>query len=35
MGVQEMKKSRPLYIANFIRAKSDEDHWVSQKQIMD
>lgn len=35
MAEQEHKKSRPLYIANFIRAKSDEDHWVSQKQIMD
>ena len=31
----EHKKSRPLYIANFIRAKSDADHWVTQKQIMD
>lgn len=35
MAEQEHKKSRPLYIANFIREKSDEDHWVSQKQIMD
>lgn len=35
MANQEHKKSRPLYIANFIRAKSDENHWVSQKEIMD
>lgn len=35
MADQEHKKSRPLYIANFIREKSDADHWVSQKQIMD
>ena len=35
MAEQEYKKSRPLYIANFIRAKSDADHWVTQKQIMD
>ena len=33
--MQENRKSRPLYIANYIRAKSDEDHWVTQKQIMD
>ena len=35
MAVQELNKSRPLYIANFIRAKSDADHWVSQKAILD
>lgn len=35
MADNEHKKSRPLYIANFIRAKSDADHWVTQKQIMD
>ena len=35
MADQEHKKSRPLYIANFIRAKSDEDTWVTQKKIMD
>ena len=35
MALQELNKSRPLYIANFIRAKSDADHWVTQKQIMD
>ena len=35
MATPEHKKSRPLYIANYIRAKSDGDHWVSQKQIMD
>ena len=35
MAEQDYKKSRPLYIANFIRAKSDADHWVTQKQIMD
>lgn len=35
MSIQEMKKSRPLYIANYIRAKSDADHWVSQKEILD
>ena len=35
MALQELNKSRPLYIANFIRAKSDADHWVSQKEILD
>lgn len=35
MAKQEMKKSRPLYIANYIRAKSDADHWISQKEILD
>ena len=35
MAIPEHKKSRPLYIANYIRAKSDGEHWVSQKQIMD
>ena len=35
MANPEHKKSRPLYIANYIRAKSDADHWVSQKEIMD
>ena len=35
MAESEHKKSRPLYIANYIRAKSDADHWVTQKQIMD
>ena len=35
MATPEHKKSRPLYIANYIRAKSDADHWVSQKQILD
>ena len=35
MADQEHKKSRPLYIANYIRAKSDADHWVSQKEILD
>lgn len=35
MADNEHKKSRPLYIANFIRAKSDADHWVTQKQITD
>ena len=35
MALQELSKSRPLYIANFIRAKSDDDHWVSQKEILD
>ena len=35
MAEQEYKKSRPLYIANYIRAKSDENHWVSQKEILD
>ena len=32
---QEYKKSRPLYIANYIRVKSDSNTWVTQKQIMD
>lgn len=35
MSIQECNKSRPLYIANYIRAKSDENHWVSQKEILD
>ena len=35
MATPEHKKSRPLYIANYIRAKSDGEHWVSQKQIID
>lgn len=35
MAESEHKKSRPLYIANYIRAKSDADHWVSQKEILD
>ena len=35
MAIQEHKKSRPLYIANFLRAKSDENTWVTQKKIMD
>ena len=35
MADNEHKKSRPMYIADFIRAKSDADHWVTQKQIMD
>jgi len=35
MSEQECKKSRPLYIANYIRAKSDVNHWVSQKEILD
>ena len=35
MAIQELNKSRPLYIANFLRMKSDADHWVSQKEIMD
>ena len=35
MAIQEHKKSRPLYIANLLRAKSDENTWVTQKKIMD
>ena len=35
MATPEHKKSRPLYIANYIRSKSDADHWVSQKEILD
>ena len=35
MATSEHKKSRPLYIAKFIRAMSDESHWVTQKAIMD
>ena len=35
MATPEHKKSRPLYIAKFIRAMSDESHWVTQKAIMD
>lgn len=35
MATPEHKKSRPFYVAQFIRAKSDADRWVSQKAIMD
>lgn len=35
MAEQEHKKSRPMYIADYLRRKSDENHWVSQKEIMD
>ncbi len=35
MAIQEQNKSRPLYIANFLRAKSDKSTWVTQKKIMD
>lgn len=31
----EHKKSRPLYIAQFLRAKTDDTHWVKQGEIMD
>ena len=35
MADQEHKKSRPMYIADYLRRKSDGDRWVTQKQIMD
>ena len=35
MADKEHKKSRPMYIADYLRRKSDESHWVSQKEIMD
>ncbi len=31
----EHKKSRPLYIAQYLRAKTDDTHWVKQGEIMD
>lgn len=35
MAEQEYKSSRPFYIAEFLRAKSDDQHWVKQGEIMD
>lgn len=35
MAEQEHKKSRPFYIAEYLRAKSDDMHWVKQGEIMD
>ena len=35
MATPEHKKSRPLYIANYLKQKSDEYHWVTQKEILD
>ena len=35
MAVSEYKKSRPLYVANYLKQKSDADHWVTQKEILD
>ena len=31
----EHKKSRPLYIAQYLCAKTDDTHWVKQGEIMD
>ena len=35
MATPERKKSRPLYVANYLKQKSDADHWVTQKEILD
>ena len=35
MAIPERKKSRPLYVANYLKKKSDTDHWVTQKEILD
>lgn len=35
MATPEHKKSRPLYIANYLKRKSDDKHWVSQKELLD
>ena len=35
MADYEHKKSRPLYVANYLKQKSDSDHWVTQKEILD
>ena len=35
MAYNEHKKSRPLYVANYLKQKSDSDHWVTQKEILD
>ena len=35
MSGTEHKKSRPLYVANYLKQKSDSDHWVTQKEILD
>lgn len=35
MADNEHKKSRPLYVANYLKQKSDENHWVTQKEILD
>jgi predicted DNA-binding transcriptional regulator YafY len=34
MSGTEHKKSRPLYVANYLKQKSDSDHWVTQKEIL-
>ena len=35
MADQEHKKSRPLYVANYLRKYSDEKHWLPASVIMD
>lgn len=35
MAGTEHKKSRPLYVANYLKRKSDNAHWVTQKEILD
>lgn len=35
MATPEHKKSRPLYVANFLKKKSDNIQWVTQKEILD
>ena len=35
MADYEHKKSRPLYVANYLKQKSDSNHWVTQKEILD
>lgn len=35
MATPERKKSRPLYVAEYLKRKSDNNTWVSQKDILD
>lgn len=35
MATPERKKSRPLYVAEYLKRKSDNNTWVSQKEILD
>ena len=35
MATPEHKKSRPLYVANYLKKKSDNIQWVTQKDILD
>ena len=35
MATPEHKKSRPHYVAKYLKRKSDNAHWVTQKEILD